>query len=120
MKIRISTRVVFVFKRCVIKIPISYRGYLQCKNEKELWDKYSSTGLLGKMYWYRFGLVCMKRYRRATYKIPFIEINEVKKQIPELNIVNCDLHIIENWGYQQGNYYLIDYGINERISKMYN
>ena len=119
MKIRISTRVVFVFKRRVIKIPVSYRGYLQCKNERELWDKYSSAGLLGKMYWYRFGIVCMKRYRRATQS-PLNKICEVKNKIPELNIINCDLHVIANWGFQQGNYYLIDYGINERISKMYN
>ena len=43
---KISTRVVFIFSTFVIKFPISYRGYLQCKNEKKIWDKYKHTGFL--------------------------------------------------------------------------
>jgi hypothetical protein len=32
----------------------------------------------------------------------------------------CDLYNKANWGELNGKRYLIDYGINEEISKMYN
>jgi hypothetical protein len=66
MKIKISTRLVFLIGNRVYKFPLSRRGFLQCKNEKKMWDKYSHTGILGKLHWERFGVVCMKRYPKAN------------------------------------------------------
>jgi len=43
----------------------------------------------------------------------------VKKRIPELDINGCDLYNPANWGIYRGNIYLLDYGITERVSRMY-
>ena len=126
MKIRVSTRVVLVFEKKVIKIPISYRGYLQCKNEKFIWDKYKDTGMLAELYSERFGIVVMKRYKPTNVLVSETEAHRfidtvvgIKHLIPEFDIDNCDLYRAENWGKSGDDYVLIDYGINERISKMY-
>jgi hypothetical protein len=40
--------------------------------------------------------------------------------IPELDVINCDLHKVRNWGQDENlNPILIDYGINEYISTLY-
>ena len=119
MKIKISTRVVILFKKKVVKIPISYRGYLQCKNEKLMWDKYKDTEMLAELHSERFGIVVMKRYAPAN-RVPEYVVYGLKKRIPEFDIANCDLHRKENWGMTEYcGHILIDYGINERISRMY-
>jgi hypothetical protein len=115
--IKISTRLVFVFKKFVIKIPLSYRGYLQCKNESYIWNKYKNP-ILGELYWFKYGIVCMKKYKIAKH-IPAINVIEIKEIIPELNVELCDLYNYKNWGVYDEKYILIDYGINEQISKMY-
>jgi len=52
--------------------------------------------------------------------IPEYVVYGLKDTIPEFNIYNCDLHRTENWGMTENlGHILIDYGINERISKMY-
>ena len=116
--VKVSTRIVFVFKRCVIKIPVSYRGYLQCKNEMKLFKKYKNLDFLGELYWEKYGIICMKKYELAKER-PYDQILKVKENINELDIKNCDLFNHKNWGVEEDKYYLIDYGINERISKMY-
>ena len=116
---KISTRIVFIFKTFVIKIPLDKRGYLQGKNEKELWDKYSHTKYLGELYWEKFGIVCMKKYTVCKIKLPPIVIQNIKTNIKELNIDNCDLNNPKNWAIENNHFVLIDYGINETISKMY-
>jgi hypothetical protein len=74
--------------------------------------------MLGKMYWYKLGIVCMKRYKIANY-IPSANVIEMKQLIPELNVENCDLYNYKNWGIEDEKYILIDYGITEQVSKMY-
>ena len=117
--IRISTRVVLLLPKVVIKIPISLRGYLQGKNESKLYKKYKHYHLLGRLHWEVLGIVCMKKYKVAT-EIRFDDVKDLKYWIPHLDIENCDLHNPKNWGYnERNNLLLIDYGINEKISKMY-
>ena len=116
--IKISTRLVFLIFRIAIKIPLSYRGYLQGKNEKKIWFKYRSTKCLGTFYFEFLGVVVMKRYKQ-TNKIPYERVENIKNNIPEFNFLNCDLYNCKNWGVKRSKYYLIDYGINEKISKMY-
>lgn len=118
MSLRYSTRLVFIFKKIVIKIPISYRGYLQCKNEKNIYDKYKNTNLLGKLYFEKFGIICMKRYN-VVKKIEYKNVYNIKSIIKEFDFDNCDLFNPDNWGVENDEYFLIDYGINEDISKMY-
>ena len=60
----------------------------------------------------------MEKYELSD-TLPLDNIIKIKKQISELNIENCDLHVLKNWGVKLDEYYLIDYGINEKISKMY-
>lgn len=115
--IKISTRVVIIFKTHVYKFPISRRGYLQCKNEAEVWNKYKHP-MLGVLIWEKFGIVKMKRYSQAK-QLPHSNIAKIKQEIQELNISNCDLYNVKNWGFNKGKYILLDYGINEKISKMY-
>ena len=119
MKIKVSTRVVFIFKDQVVKVPISLRGYLQCKQEAYIWEKYSHLNVLGELLSYKNGIVRMKRYEPIAY-VDYNDIANVKESIEELNIDNCDLYNKANWGQLNGKRYLIDYGINEEISKMYN
>lgn len=119
MRIKISTRLVFLIGKKVYKFPISRRGYLQCKNEKQIWDKYKNLNVLGEIYWEKFGIVCMKRYYNIDY-IKSINVINVKESIPELNIDRCDLFNYKNWACDEYcNIKLIDYGINEYISKLY-
>jgi len=40
MKVKVSTRVVFLIGRYAVKIPIDRRGWLQGLNERKLWRKY--------------------------------------------------------------------------------
>ena len=120
--IRISTRVVFIFKGFVIKIPISYRGYLQGKNEKYIWNKYKNLKILAPLKWERFGIICQERCFDVKLKYGFFDISYVsliKKLIPELNIKKCDLYNHKNWGVYNNYIVLLDYGINQRISEMY-
>jgi hypothetical protein len=119
IKIKISTRLVFLIGKRVYKFPLDKRGYLQCVNEKELWEKYKHTNLLGTIYWFKFGVICMRRY----YDISYIESSNViniKSKIPELNIDKCDLFNYQNWACDENfNIKLIDYGINKEISELY-
>tara|TARA_Y100000385_G_scaffold281876_1_gene335417 strand:+ start:5828 stop:6193 length:366 start_codon:yes stop_codon:yes gene_type:complete len=116
--IKISTRLVFLVFNIAIKIPLSYRGYLQGKNEKKIWLKYSKTKFLGTFYFEFLGVVVMKRYKPINIT-PHERVKKLKSTIPEFNFLNCDLYNCQNWGVERSKYYLIDYGINEKISKMY-
>ena len=119
MNIKVSTRIVFIFKDYVVKVPISLRGYLQCIQELNVWEKYKHLDLLGELYSYKLGIIKMKRYDPIAY-VDYNDIANVKESIEELNIDNCDLYNKANWGKLNGKRYLIDYGVNEEISKMYN
>lgn len=119
MMIKFSTRLVFVFKNIVIKIPINRKGYLQGINEKIIWDKYKNVSSLAELKWVYFGVVCQKRYDESTLIIPTRVIKHIKSQIPEFDFNNCDLHNIKNWGLNQNGYVLLDYGINEYIASLY-
>lgn len=125
--IRYSTRIVLILGGIVIKIPVSKRGYLQCKNEKRMWEKYKHLNILGKLHWEWMGIVCMKRYKESNVLESTAEAHRfidvvlaAKKSIPEFDIDRCDLYRAENWGTEGREYVLIDYGINEEVSKMYN
>jgi hypothetical protein len=114
-----STRLVIIFKNFVIKIPISKKGYLQSLNEKYIWDNYNEIVSLAEFKWMRFGIVCQKKYE-PVYSIPKRVVKRLKEKIPEFNFDNCDLYNHENWGIYGKRYILLDYGINENISKLYN
>jgi hypothetical protein len=114
-----STRFVILFNGFVIKIPLSKRGYLQGLNEKYIWDKYKNATSLSKLYFVFFGIVIQKKYAPVK-KIPKIVVKRIKQKIPEFNFDNCDLYNYENWGKDGKTYILLDYGINENISKLYN
>ena len=114
--IRFSSRVVFILPKVVIKIPIDKRGYLQGKNESALYKKYKNTKMLGRLISEFCGVVIMKRYKPLDSKLNEDIVKKIKQTIAELNIENCDLYNPDNWG--EG-HILIDYGINERISKLY-
>jgi len=107
-----------VFKNFVIKIPLSYRGYLQGLNEKKIYDKYHKLGLLAELKWVWHGIVCQKRYKTVNI-IPTDWVIDIKTKIPEFNFDNCDLHNPENWGIIDNKYVLLDYGVNEYIASLY-
>jgi len=118
IKIFWSTRLVILTKNFVLKIPIDRRGWLQGKNEKQVWSQYKHSNFLAPLRWERFGIVCQERCE----PIKAIDENIVKKvkwYIPRFDIDNCDLYNPLNWGFYRGNRVLLDYGIDERVSKMY-
>jgi len=116
MTIKSSTRVVIILKDKVYKIPIDYRGFLQGKNESKVWRQYKHTNTLVPLKWERFGIVYQERAERICHRPP---IEDIKKLIPQFDIDNCDLHNIDNWGLYNNKTVLVDYGIDEKISKMY-
>jgi hypothetical protein len=118
MQIKYSTRIVLIFKTFVIKIPICKRGYLQGKNENQIWLRYNKIAPLSFLKWEYFGVVCQQRYNLVSM-IPDEEVLKMKKLIPSFDFDNCDLYNHNNWGISEDKYYLLDYGVNERISQMY-
>ena len=118
MKIKISTRAVFLIGKYAIKIPLSKRGYLQGKNESKIWTKYKRYPYLAPLLWEFLGIVCQERCRELDVFDACV-VTEVKALMPELDIENCDLYNEENWGIHKEHQVLLDYGINESISKMY-
>ena len=118
MKIKTSTRLVILIGKVALKFPLSRRGFLQCKNESRIWEKYKETQLIGTLHWECLGIVCMKRYEPVE-SIPILQIELAKSVMPEFDIPRCDLHNCLNWGTDNGRYYLIDYGINQYISTLY-
>jgi hypothetical protein len=113
-----STRLVILFDNIVIKIPISRRGYLQGINEKYVWDKYKDIDLLAELKWVFIGVVCQKRYD-AVKSIPNVVVRRIKSKVPEFDFDNCDLHNSKNWGIENKEYILLDYGINKHIASLY-
>jgi len=118
MNIKISTRVVLLIGKYAIKIPIDRRGYLQGKNEGELYKKYKRYPYLAPLVWEKVGIVCQERCRELDVFDACV-VTEVKALMPELDIDNCDLYNKENWGIHKEHQVLLDYGINQSISKMY-
>mgnify|MGYP003660207934 FL=1 len=102
----------------VLKFPLSRRGYLQSKNEKVIWSKYKYLYHLGVFHWEFLGVVCMKRYEPVE-AIPTLTVMLAKSIIQELDIDRCDLYNPENWGIENEQHYLIDYGISQYISTLY-
>ena len=117
MQIKISTRLVFITNRYVVKIPIDRRGWLQGINERKLWSKYQSTNLVPTL-WGLGGIVCQPKASKPSNFRPY-DVKKIKRKIPELNVTNCDLYNIDNWGTYNDDLVLVDYGITEEISKMY-
>lgn len=118
MKVKVSTRVVFLIGRYAVKIPIDRRGWLQGLNERKLWRKYGYQSNLIPVKWSCGGVVIQQRATPMDrFKGKYVLA--VKKRIPELDINGCDLYNPANWGIYRGNIYLLDYGITERVSKMY-
>ena len=118
MKIKYSTRLVIILFDIVIKIPLSRRGYLQGINEKRIWDRYKTIGSLAELKWMCMGIVCQKRYSTID-EIPLCEVYAIKKTIPEFDFDNCDFHNPENWGIDNGQYVLLDYGNNSYVASLY-
>jgi hypothetical protein len=124
MRAEYSTRLVFIFKTFVIKIPISKRGYLQGINEKFIWDKYKDIAPLAELKWMHLGIVCQVKCKPLYTKHPLKfnslnKVSEAKLLMEEFNFTNCDLYNPDNWGMYNDKVVLLDYGITEAISKMY-
>lgn len=116
--IKYSTRIVFILRNVVIKIPVSRRGYLQGLNEKKIWDKYNNVTNLAELKWMWMGIVCQKRYN-TVLSIPDSVVIRNKELIPEFNFNNCDLYNFENWGIDGKIYILLDYGVTEYVAGLY-
>jgi len=116
--IKVSTRLVIITRSKAFKIPLDRRGWLQGINEGKVWEEYKESGYLAPLLWSWGGFVCMERVRPTDYVPPYLIAN-VKDKIPALDIVNCDLRRLENWGEHNGRTVLLDYGVDERISKLY-
>jgi hypothetical protein len=116
--IKYSTRLVFILRNVVIKIPVSRKGYLQGLNEKRIWDKYNNVTSLAELKWMCMGIVCQKRYNTVS-SISNNVVIRIKELIPEFDFNNCDLHNPENWGIDDKTYILLDYGVNKYIAGLY-
>lgn len=118
MNIAYSTRLVFIFKNFVVKIPINRKGYLQGLNEKSIWNKYKHKAPLAELKWMFLGIVCQKRYITVS-EIPQTEVNKIKQLVPEFDFDNCDFWNYENWGKDGKDYILLDYGNSLYVASLY-
>ncbi len=118
LSIKYSTRLVFLIKDRAYKFPLSRRGYLQGKQESRIWNQYKDTGFFAPLLWERFGIVCQQRIDQLD-TLSYDRLRLIRNTVSELNIENCDLHNIENWGIHNNLPVLLDYGINERIASLY-
>ena len=118
IKVRYSTRFVILFKNIVLKIPLNKKGFLQGYNEKKVWNKYENKAPLAELKWMFLGIVCQRRYR-SIKEVPRIEVDKIKKLIPEFNFENCDFWNYENWGKDGEEYILLDYGNNPYVASLY-
>ena len=116
--IKYSTRLVFILRNVVIKIPVTRKGYLQGLNEKKIWNKYNNVTSLAELKWTWMGIVCQKRYNTVS-SIPSEIVKGKKELIPEFDFDNCDLYNPENWGIDNKTYVLLDYGVNKYIASLY-
>jgi hypothetical protein len=113
-----STRFVILFKNIVVKIPICRKGLLQGYNEKKIWNKYKYKAPLAELKWMFLGIVCQKRYLSID-AIPHLEVEKIKKVITEFNFNNCDFGNYENWGKNDKEYILLDYGNCSYVASLY-
>lgn len=118
IKIKVSTRLVILSKTKAFKIPLDRRGWLQGVNETKVWENHKKSGYLAPLLWSFGGFVCMRRVT-PTNEVPLQLVATIKAAIPALDVANCDLCRLENWGEYMGAHVLLDYGIDERVSKMY-
>jgi|TARA_R110000744_G_scaffold186296_1_gene305655 hypothetical protein len=116
--IKYSTRLVFILRNVVIKIPVTRKGYLQGLNEKKIWNKYNNVTSLAELKWMWMGIVCQKRYNTVS-SIPSEIVKGKKELIPEFDFDNCDLYNPENWGIDGKIYILLDYGVTKYIAGLY-
>ena len=79
MKIKLSTRLVLIFKKKVIKLPFDRRGYLQGKNEKKVWDNYKDLCDLAPLIWSKFGIVIQKKCKPLDI-FDYNLVKQIKKQ----------------------------------------
>lgn len=121
MKIRYSTRIVILIGNRAYKFPISRRGWLQGKNEAQVWRDFKHTQMLAPLLWERWGIVCQERCQPISGLSPSrkLKVKLIKRQIPQLDIDNCDLYNYKNWGKYKNRLVLVDYGIDETVSKLY-
>lgn len=118
MKVKISTRVVFLIGDVAVKIPVGRRGWIQGWNERKIWAKYAETGLLVPLIG-SFGPVILQRRVEEVVHVCPITIARVKFQIEEFRFDRCDLWNPANWGRMNGEIVLLDYGIDRRVAGMY-
>ena len=118
MSIKISTRLVLLIGGYAIKIPLSYRGWVQGRNEAKVWEEHRDLCLLAPLLWSLGGIICMRRVSPVD-AVPTHLITLVKALIPAMDIEACDLHRFANWGLYEGRIVLLDYGIDEAVSHMY-
>lgn len=116
--VRLSTRLVVLTPRHAYKIPLGLRGWLQGLNERKLWDSHGKTGLLAPLEWSVGGLVCMTRVRPVR-RIPDAAVEHFKGIFPVFRFPRCDLYRPANWGRHEGRLVLLDYGVDERVARLY-
>jgi len=116
--IKISTRLVILIGRWVVKIPIDRRGLLQCRNEKKLSMEWGDKLPILPIH-KSIGPIIIQPRVYLLNKAPLETIQLLKRHIPEFQFDNCDLHNPENWGKTNKGPVLLDYGIDPYIATLY-
>ena len=77
--------------------------------------------MLAPVIWECWGIVCQERCQPISGLSPSRKrkVKEIKRLTPQLDIDNCDLYNYQNWGKRKNRLVLLDYGIDETISKLY-
>jgi len=96
---------------------------MQGCNERYLWKRYPRNTWLVPILWEWNGIVCQRRVKPldktvTRRKLEYTRL-QVIKQVPELEVYNCDLHNRENWGTYNNKIVLLDYGISPDVANMY-
>jgi len=97
---------------------------MQGLNECYLWKRYKNHRTLVPILWEWNGVVCQQRVQTLNSHITPRRLAHTRmqllKEIPELDMPNCDLRKRDNWGLHNSRIVLLDYGISPAVADMYN
>ena len=116
-----SSTIVFLIGKWAIKIPVNKCGVEQSYQEIKTWNKYKSKPFNKIIY--KLGVITIHQ-RANSFELDLFndfrnKIFEFEQIYPELKFKRGDIYRHENWGIVDGEFVIIDYGLNIDIENKY-
>lgn len=116
-----SSRIAILIGRWAIKVPFSYCGVLQSRNEKRLYERHKRWPFMPIER--SFGPILVMRRAEPLDKANRARFRDLarlaEERFEELRFDRGDIWRQDNWGQVAGLPLLLDYGLDEEIEKRY-